>query len=180
MGRAEQPEHANSVKSETLTTDLALYVHWPFCLAKCPYCDFNSHVRERIDQTRFALALRRELASEAVKLGRRRLTSVFFGGGTPSLMDPSTVGSLLDDAVSWFDAADDLEITSIVLDRLPADVAAFVSSAKSDDSVEIIDLMLLGDELLHWTPAGYDRRRPRPTAPTTLEPITPPSLATSQ
>jgi oxygen-independent coproporphyrinogen-3 oxidase len=94
-----------------LTEDLALYVHWPFCLAKCPYCDFNSHVRDRIDQTRFATALRRELATEAERLGRRRLTSVFFGGGTPSLMDPSTVGALLDDAVRYFDPADDLEIT---------------------------------------------------------------------
>ncbi|MDR3532145.1 MAG: radical SAM family heme chaperone HemW [Rhodopila sp.] len=94
-----------------MTKDLALYVHWPFCLAKCPYCDFNSHVRERIDQSRFARALRRELATEAARLGRRRLTSVFFGGGTPSLMDPSTVGALLEDATRWFDAADDLEIT---------------------------------------------------------------------
>jgi oxygen-independent coproporphyrinogen-3 oxidase len=94
-----------------LSPDLALYVHWPFCLAKCPYCDFNSHVRERIDQARFAQALRRELATEAARLGRRRLTSVFFGGGTPSLMDPSTVGALLDDAARWFDPADDLEIT---------------------------------------------------------------------
>jgi putative oxygen-independent coproporphyrinogen III oxidase len=91
--------------------DLALYVHWPFCLSKCPYCDFNSHVRERIDQTRFAQALRRELATEAARLGRRRLTSVFFGGGTPSLMDPSTVAALLDDAARYFDPADDLEIT---------------------------------------------------------------------
>jgi putative oxygen-independent coproporphyrinogen III oxidase len=94
-----------------LTEDLALYIHWPFCLAKCPYCDFNSHVRERIDQTRFAAALRRELAREAERLGRRRLTSVFFGGGTPSLMDPSTVGALLDDAARWFDSVVDLEIT---------------------------------------------------------------------
>jgi putative oxygen-independent coproporphyrinogen III oxidase len=94
-----------------LTEDLALYVHWPFCLAKCPYCDFNSHVRERIDQSRFAAALRRELATEAERLGRRRLTSVFFGGGTPSLMDPSTVGALLDDAARYFEPADDLEIT---------------------------------------------------------------------
>jgi oxygen-independent coproporphyrinogen-3 oxidase len=94
-----------------LTDDLALYIHWPFCLAKCPYCDFNSHVRDRIDQARFASALRRELATEAARLGRRRLTSVFFGGGTPSLMDPSTVGGLLDDAARWFDPADDIEIT---------------------------------------------------------------------
>ena len=68
-------------------------------------------MRERIDQTRFAAALRRELATEAARLGRRRLTSVFFGGGTPSLMDPATVAALLDDAASWFDPADDLEIT---------------------------------------------------------------------
>ncbi len=94
-----------------MTADLALYLHWPFCLAKCPYCDFNSHVRARIDQPRFAQALRRELATEAARLGRRRLTSVFFGGGTPSLMDPSTVAALLDDAARWFDPAADLEIT---------------------------------------------------------------------
>ncbi len=93
------------------TGDLALYVHWPFCLAKCPYCDFNSHVRERIDQTRFAGALRAELAAEAGRLRHRRLTSVFFGGGTPSLMDPATVAALLDDAVRFFTPADDLEIT---------------------------------------------------------------------
>ena len=79
--------------------DLALYVHWPFCLAKCPYCDFNSHVRPSIDQDRFRRALRRELAQEAQRLGPRRLTSVFFGGGTPSLMDAATVTALLDDAL---------------------------------------------------------------------------------
>ncbi len=94
-----------------MTDTLALYVHWPFCLAKCPYCDFNSHVRPRIDQTRFARALRRELATEAARLGKRHLTSVFFGGGTPSLMDPSTVAALLDDAAGYFDLADDIEIT---------------------------------------------------------------------
>ena len=94
-----------------MTEDLALYIHWPFCLAKCPYCDFNSHVRDRIDQSRFAAALRRELATEAASLGRRRLTSIFFGGGTPSLMDPSTVGSLIGDAMRLFDATGDVEIT---------------------------------------------------------------------
>ena len=107
----QRSEHAHSGQFETLTEDLALYIHWPFCLAKCPYCDFNSHVRDRIDQSRFANALRRELATEAARLGRRRLTSVFFGGGTPSLMDPSTVGALLDDATRWFDPAETIEIT---------------------------------------------------------------------
>ena len=100
---------------------LALYIHWPFCLAKCPYCDFNSHVRERIPQARFRAALRRELAWEADKLGRRRLGSIFFGGGTPSLMQPDTVAALIDDAARLFDAADDIEIT---LEANPTSVEA--------------------------------------------------------
>lgn len=90
---------------------LALYIHWPFCLAKCPYCDFNSHVRDAIPQARFAAALRAELAWEAARLGRRPLHSIFFGGGTPSLMDPATVEALIDDATRLFDPAPNLEIT---------------------------------------------------------------------
>ena len=90
---------------------LALYIHWPFCLAKCPYCDFNSHVRERIPQARFAAALRAELAWEAGRLGRRRLASIFFGGGTPSLMDPATVAALISDACRVFEPLPSLEIT---------------------------------------------------------------------
>ena len=77
---------------------LALYLHWPFCAAKCPYCDFNSHVRDRIDQTRYRDALRRELAREAERAGRRPLASIFFGGGTPSLMEPETAAALIEDA----------------------------------------------------------------------------------
>ncbi len=100
---------------------LALYIHWPFCLAKCPYCDFNSHVRDRIDQTRFATALRTELAWEAARLGRRRLASIFFGGGTPSLMDPATVALLIADARHLFAADDDIEIT---LEANPTSVEA--------------------------------------------------------
>jgi len=89
---------------------LALYIHWPFCLAKCPYCDFNSHVRESIPQARFRAALRRELAWEAARHGRRRLTSIFFGGGTPSLMEPETVAALIADARRLFEPDDDIEI----------------------------------------------------------------------
>jgi oxygen-independent coproporphyrinogen-3 oxidase len=91
--------------------NLALYIHWPFCLAKCPYCDFNSHVRDTIPQARFAAALRRELAWEAARLGPRTLTSIFFGGGTPSLMAPETVAALIEDAVALFPPADYVEIT---------------------------------------------------------------------
>ena len=74
-----------------------VYVHWPFCLAKCPYCDFNSHVRTgAIDQPRYAAAFAREIAHRADLAPGRRVTSIFLGGGTPSLMQPETVGAVLD------------------------------------------------------------------------------------
>jgi oxygen-independent coproporphyrinogen-3 oxidase len=94
-----------------VTDPLALYIHWPFCLRKCPYCDFNSHVRERIPQARFAAALRRELAWEAARLGPRPLGSIFFGGGTPSLMAPESVAALIADATRYFPPMEALEIT---------------------------------------------------------------------
>ena len=94
-----------------LMDPLALYIHWPFCLQKCPYCDFNSHVRDILPQARFAAALRAELAWEAARLGRRQLASIFFGGGTPSLMAPQTVADLIADARRLFDAVPDIEIT---------------------------------------------------------------------
>ncbi len=86
-------------------------MHWPFCLAKCPYCDFNSHVRDVIPHDRFTAALRQELAHDAARTGRRSLRSIFFGGGTPSLMHPETVALIIQDALHHFDAAPDLEIT---------------------------------------------------------------------
>ena len=75
--------------------NIALYVHWPFCVSKCPYCDFNSHVRSIIDQEAWRDALLADLAHEARLLPGRTLTSIFFGGGTPSLMDPGTVAALI-------------------------------------------------------------------------------------
>ncbi len=105
---------------------LALYIHWPFCLSRCPYCDFNAHVRDVIPQQRFRAALRRELAWEAERLGRRPLRSIFFGGGTPSLMEPETVGLLLEDVGALFSVQNDLEVTleanptSIEISRLAA------------------------------------------------------------
>jgi oxygen-independent coproporphyrinogen-3 oxidase len=115
-----------SVNGPPPTPPLALYIHWPFCLAKCPYCDFNSHVRERIDQQTFATALLRELKWEAARLGPRRLTSIFFGGGTPSLMAPQTVAVLIEAAFRHFPPAQDIEITleanptSVEMSRLAA------------------------------------------------------------
>jgi putative oxygen-independent coproporphyrinogen III oxidase len=90
---------------------LALYVHWPFCVSKCPYCDFNSHVRASIDQERWRDALLADLAHEARLLPGRTLTSIFFGGGTPSLMEPSTVEAVIDAAHQHWPAAEDIEIT---------------------------------------------------------------------
>lgn len=100
---------------------LSLYIHWPFCLSKCPYCDFNSHVREEIPQARFASALRRELETEAARLGPRSLRSIFFGGGTPSLMAPETVAALIADARRLFEIDGDIEIT---LEANPTSVEA--------------------------------------------------------
>ena len=90
---------------------LALYIHWPFCVSKCPYCDFNSHVRAEIDQQEWRNALLADLAHEARLLPGRRLTSIFFGGGTPSLMEPATVAALIAAARSHWPAAGDIEIT---------------------------------------------------------------------
>ena len=115
-----------------MTEPLALYIHWPFCLAKCPYCDFNSHVRNAIPQARFAAALRRELAWEAERLGRRPLGSIFFGGGTPSLMAPETVAALIADASALFDPSPGLEIT---LEANPTSVEAGRLAAFRDAGV---------------------------------------------
>lgn len=90
---------------------LALYIHWPFCRSRCPYCDFNAHVRDIIPQSRFRDALRTELADEANRLGPRRLGSIFFGGGTPSLMEPETIAALIGDATTLFPPGPDCEIT---------------------------------------------------------------------
>ena len=100
---------------------LALYVHWPFCVSKCPYCDFNSHVRESVDQPAWADALLTDLAHEAAALPGRQLTSIFFGGGTPSLMPPATVASILDAAERHWGFAEGIEIT---LEANPSSVEA--------------------------------------------------------
>lgn len=93
------------------TEPLALYVHWPFCVSKCPYCDFNSHVREKIDGPRWERALLTELEDEARRLGPRPLGSIFFGGGTPSLMDPATTARIIERARALFPAESAPEIS---------------------------------------------------------------------
>lgn len=94
-----------------MTQPLALYIHWPFCLSKCPYCDFNSHVREKIDESSWRDALLKELDYFGKLTQGRPLKSVFFGGGTPSLMSPGTVAALLDQLPIYWQIQEDLEIT---------------------------------------------------------------------
>ena len=99
-----------------------VYVHWPFCAAKCPYCDFNSHVRHQpVDQARYVAAFRRELATQAARSRGQRVTSIFLGGGTPSLMEPATVAAILDEIASLWSVAEGAEIT---LEANPSSVEA--------------------------------------------------------
>ena len=99
----------------------AVYVHWPFCKSKCPYCDFNSHVRERVDHDRWRAGLLRELDHYADLTAGRTVTSIFFGGGTPSLMEPSTVGAIIDRVAQRWPVAERLEVT---LEANPTSVEA--------------------------------------------------------
>ena len=89
----------------------ALYVHWPFCLKKCPYCDFNSHVRSSIDHTHWCEAVLQELDHYGTETKGRTLSSVFFGGGTPSLMKANTVAQILDKVSDYWQISEDVEIT---------------------------------------------------------------------
>ena len=98
-----------------------LYIHWPFCEAKCPYCDFNSHVSRSIDQKAWRDAYLIELKRAASETQGRVLNAVFFGGGTPSLMDPETVAEIISEIKSHWPTANDLEIT---LEANPSSVEA--------------------------------------------------------
>jgi putative oxygen-independent coproporphyrinogen III oxidase len=127
---------------------LALYVHWPFCVSKCPYCDFNSHVRASIDQDAWREALLADLAHEARLLPGRRLNSIFFGGGTPSLMEPATVAALIAAARKHW-PADDIEIT---LEANPNSVEAarFADLAAAGVNRLSLGLQSFDDEALQF------------------------------
>ena len=101
----------NREAPDSAARELALYIHWPFCRAKCPYCDFNSHVRSEIDEARYRAALLREMDDTAAHVPHHRLASIFFGGGTPSLMSPETVAALIARAGAHWDFAPGAEIT---------------------------------------------------------------------
>src|SRR6476646_8693796 len=111
-----------ALQSSDREADFGVYVHWPFCLSKCPYCDFNSHVRHAaIDEARFARAFAGEIAATAARVPGRTVSTIFFGGGTPSLMQPATVGTILDAIARHWPVAPDVEVT---LEANPTSVEA--------------------------------------------------------
>ena len=115
----------------------ALYVHWPFCAAKCPYCDFNSHVAASIDQARWLAAYRVELARLGAELPGRVLNSIFFGGGTPSLMEPETVAGVIEAARAIWPFANDIEIT---LEANPTSIETGRFRAYADGGVNRVSM----------------------------------------
>ena len=136
---------------------LALYVHWPFCVSKCPYCDFNSHVRAEIDQIAWRDALFADLAHEARLLPGRRLTSIFFGGGTPSLMDPATVEGVIAAAMSHWPTSGPMEIT---LEANPNSVEAarFADLAKAGVNRLSLGLQSFDDKALAFLGRAHSAR----------------------
>lgn len=137
-----------------------IYIHWPFCAHKCPYCDFNSHVAEQIDHVRWADAYCEELETQARLVPDRVVRSIFFGGGTPSLMHGETVARVLDKARSLWPLANDCEITleanptSVEADRFAAYAAAGVNrvsmgiQALNDDDLRRLGRMHSADEAM--------------------------------
>jgi len=136
---------------------LALYIHWPFCVSKCPYCDFNSHVRDTVDQEAWRTALLADLGHEAALTPGRTLGSIFFGGGTPSLMPPTTVAALIEAATTHWAPAPDIEIT---LEANPSSVEAarFADLARAGVNRVSLGLQALDDEALAFLGRAHDVR----------------------
>lgn len=129
------------------TLQTALYIHWPFCVSKCPYCDFNSHVRKSIDETQWQESFVRELKRHRDLTGPRQLTSIFFGGGTPSLMDPRTVELILNTAANLWTFTPNMEIT---LEANPNSVEVSKFEALSQSGVNRVSIgiqSLITDDL---------------------------------
>ena len=135
----------------------ALYIHWPFCLQKCPYCDFNSHVRTSVDVARWQAALSADMRAEAAIAGAEPLESIFFGGGTPSLMPPALVAALLDEAERLWGFAEGIEIT---LEGNPSSVEAanYAALASAGVNRASLGLQALHDETLQFLGRLHDAR----------------------
>ncbi|QZP07117.1 radical SAM family heme chaperone HemW [Caenibius sp. WL] len=135
----------------------ALYIHWPFCLKKCPYCDFNSHVRDTVDVSQWQAGLIADMRHEAELAGGEALESVFFGGGTPSLMPPQLVETLLREAERLWGFAPEVEIT---LEANPSSVEAGRFAALAGAGINRVSLgvQALDDEVLRFLGRLHDAR----------------------
>ncbi|VWX58551.1 radical SAM family heme chaperone HemW [Sphingorhabdus sp. 109] len=149
------PHHKEPDVNKSVTGPLALYIHWPFCVSKCPYCDFNSHVRERVDIAVWQAALLADMAHEAALTPGRMLSSIFFGGGTPSLMPPALVETLIAAAERHWGFADDIEIT---LEANPSSVEAanFHDLAGAGVNRVSLGLQSLDDQTLAFLGRAHD------------------------
>lgn len=143
-----------------MNSNLAIYLHWPFCLSKCPYCDFNSHVANRIDHDVWREAYRRELTYYAELLPERRITSIFFGGGTPSLMETATVETILQTIAKLWPVASDVEIT---LEANPTSVEAekFAGFRAAGVNRLSLGVQSLRDEALKFLGRAHDTAQAR-------------------
>ncbi len=141
-------------------SELALYIHWPFCKSKCPYCDFNSHVREGVDEARWKNALLAELDHWAGETEGARVSTVFFGGGTPSLMNPSTAAALIERISSRWGFAPEAEIT---LEANPTSVEAARFRELRAAGVNRVSLgvQALNDRDLKFLGRGHDTQEAR-------------------
>jgi putative oxygen-independent coproporphyrinogen III oxidase len=144
-----------ALQSLHMAEPLALYIHWPFCVAKCPYCDFNSHVRDSVDQAAWQAALLADLRHEAALLPGRQVSSIFFGGGTPSLMPPATVAALIAEADRLWGLTDDCEIT---LEANPnsVEVANFSVLAAAGVNRVSIGVQSFDVQALHFLGRAHD------------------------
>ena len=148
----EIPASAGMTKEDP---GLALYVHWPFCVSKCPYCDFNSHVREGVDQALWREALLEDLAFEAQTFPGPPLGSIFFGGGTPSLMPPQTVAAMIEAAERHWGFAPGIEI-SLEANPSSVEAARFADLASAGVNRVSLGLQSLDDEALRFLGRAHD------------------------
>jgi putative oxygen-independent coproporphyrinogen III oxidase len=151
----EEGKPFDKLRANGFSDGLALYVHWPFCVSKCPYCDFNSHVRESVDQAAWREALLEDLVWEAQAFPAPPLASIFFGGGTPSLMAPATVAALIEAAERHWGLAPDVEIT---LEANPSSVEAarFADLAAAGVNRVSLGLQSLDDQALRFLGRAHD------------------------
>jgi oxygen-independent coproporphyrinogen-3 oxidase len=141
--------------TDALDPGFGIYIHWPFCVSKCPYCDFNSHVRDSVDHARWRAALLAEIDHYAARAPGRAVSSIFFGGGTPSLMEPATAAAVIDRIGARWPVAKDVEIT---LEANPSSVEAGCFAALAAAGVNRVSLgvQALDDRALTFLGRRHD------------------------